>query len=66
MGTFGIIILVIVIIGVITGIMSWIHDAKGEGGLTGCSIMGGLGGIGCLYEILPVLIVIAIIMYCCS
>lgn len=63
MGTF---IVVVVIIGIVIGIMSWMHDAKGEGGLTGCALMGGMGGFGCLYEILPVLIVVAIIMYCCS
>lgn len=60
------IIIIAIIIGVILGVFAWGHDAKGEGGLTGCALFGGIGGLGCLWEIIPILAVIAIIMYCCS
>ena len=59
-------IIIVVIVGVILGVVAWGTDAKGEGGLTGCLLSGGIGGVGCLYEIIPLLILIAIVMYCCS
>lgn len=60
-------IIILFIIGAIVGVFAWHHDTKGETGLFGDLFLGGLGGgIGCLFEVLPTLIIIAVIMYCCS
>ncbi len=69
MGTIGIILIITVLIGVIIGIIAWLIEDKGDGGFIGCGINSLLEGIGCLYMIIPgliIIIIIAIIMYCCS
>lgn len=61
-----IIIVALLVIAFVIGFMSMHHEAPEEG-LCGATIGGCLGSAGCAYEfIIPILIIIAVIAFCCS
>ena len=58
------ILLVCFVIGAIVSIILWsMEDSKGESGLGGTLFAGITGGIGCLYYVIPILLLIGLISY---